>query len=57
MFCDRLMFGDKHIYHIIYLDLWMTNLRTKIGFRPNTLLEYQVFLTKRTWLILMMPSS
>ncbi len=48
MFSDRLMFNDKHIYHIVYLDLWTTSLKTEIGFRPNTLPRYQVLLTKRT---------
>jgi hypothetical protein len=31
--------------------------RIEIEFKPKTLLGYQVFLTKKTWLALMMPSS
>jgi hypothetical protein len=57
LFSDRSMFSDKHIYHIVYLDLWAIGLRTGIGFRPNTLPEYQVFLTKKTQSTLMMSSS
>lgn len=57
MFSDKLMFSDKHTYHIVYINLWTIGLRIGIWFRPNTLPGYQVFLTKRTWLILMMSGS
>jgi hypothetical protein len=46
MFNDMLVFGDKCIYLFYILDLWTTSLKTKFGFRFNTLFGYQVFLTK-----------
>lgn len=46
MFSDKLMISDKHIYHIVYLDLWTIGLRIGIRFKPNTLPKYQVFFNK-----------
>jgi hypothetical protein len=42
---------------VYILDLWTTSLRIEIGFKPNTSPGYQFFLTKRTWSVLIMPSS
>jgi hypothetical protein len=39
------------------LNLWTTCLKTEIGFKPNTLHEYQVFLNKENLVDFHDPNS